>query len=133
MNSKPGGMIDIPAVGFSILRTRLVVRSISIARANDYAARCVPEHARRYRSFPYARAQCDPKAEGGVLCARTTLGVDIRSTQRLCKHETRDLGGIDSPGHDSGSVPDAARIPNASFGHGYIPCGCCALSLGWTR
>ena|SRR6266566_3931715 len=44
MNCKPGGMIDIPAVCFSIPRTRLIVRGISTARANDYAARGVPEH-----------------------------------------------------------------------------------------
>src|SRR5206468_12111733 len=44
MESKPGGWIDILAVGFSILRTRLVVRSISRDHANDHSARGVPEH-----------------------------------------------------------------------------------------
>src|SRR5213593_1605587 len=44
MNSKPGGMIDIPSFRFTIPRTRLVVRSISMACTNDHAARGVPEH-----------------------------------------------------------------------------------------
>src|SRR6266571_5208988 len=47
--------------------------------------------ALRYRSFPYGRAPCDPKAERGLFCARTTLGVDIRSTQRPCTHEDSEI------------------------------------------